>query len=354
MADVKGLLADPRFSKLSPADQKRALSMVDPAFAGLSDAQLTDFKQRVQPTGLGAMGDQPAPPPGFLDELYQQNIAPLVKLGRTVLQQGPLTAVKNVATGLWQQQADQGKQTWDALLGRGEFQGYSPLARTSEAVGHGLATALPVLGPMAAHAGDNFGAGNFGAGNADALSLAAQTLGPGAAARGWSAIPRTARAASALDDVAQVAAHVPIDITDVGDAALRTRDLASSGGSMPKVVSDFIKRATDPNRGPITFSEARDFYSNATRLSADEYGRLTPVMKRQVAEFTKSLGDALQDAAAQVGKGDAYSQAIREYGDAAKWQRRAGAAGEITRDFLLKKALPAGLGYGLYRSLFEK
>jgi hypothetical protein len=324
--------------------------MIDPAFAGLSDAQLTDFKQRVQPTGLSAMGDQPAPSPGFLDELYQQNVQPLVNLGRTVLQNGPVTAAKNVATGLWQQQADQGKQTWDAIMGRGEFQGYSPLGRASEAVGHGLATALPVLGPMAAHAGDNYGAGNFGAGTADTLSLAAQPLGPGVAARGWSAIPRTARAASTLEDVAQVAAHVPIDITDVGDAALRTRDLASSGGSMPKVVSYFIKRATDPNRGPITFSEARDFYSNATRLSADEFNRLTPVMKRSVAEFTKSLGSALEDAAEQVGKGDLYRQGMDEYANAMKWQRR----GEAVQDFTLEKLLPGAGVYGLYHTLFDK
>ena len=48
-------------------------------------------------------------------------------------------------------------------------------------------------------------------------------------------------------------------------------DCRRSGGTMPKVLRDFIKRTTDPNQGPLTYEEARQFYSNAsTRLSAEE------------------------------------------------------------------------------------
>jgi hypothetical protein len=342
MADVKGLLSDPRFAKLAVADQKRALSLVDPAFAGLSDQQLIDFKSR-----MGQPADAPTPAPNsFGAELYQQAVAPMLHLASSVATSP--TPIGDMALDAYNASADQGRQAWDALMGRGQFEhGYTALGRVSSAVGHGLGM-LPVIGPAAAHAGDNIGSApeiGWGPGAADVLGLAAQTLGPRVAARGWSAIPSTARAASALEGVTAAARDVPIDVSTVGDVALRTRDLASSGGSMPKVVSDFLKRATDPNRGPITFSEARDYYSNATRLSADEYGRLTPVMKRQVTEFTHSLGDAIQDAAEQVGQGDAYQQAMSEYRDAMRWQQRGSSIG----DFALKKLLPgAGGAFTLY------
>src|SRR5215472_10986341 len=50
MADINGLLADPRFGSLSPAQQKQVLGRIDPAFSNLSDADLQDFKSRMQAT----------------------------------------------------------------------------------------------------------------------------------------------------------------------------------------------------------------------------------------------------------------------------------------------------------------
>jgi hypothetical protein len=138
----------------------------------------------------------------------------------------------------------------------------------------------------------------------------------------------------------EAAGHVPIDAGAAGNVALEADRLARSGGAMPKVLRDFIKRATDPDQGPITYAEARDFYSNATRLSADEFNRLTPVIRRQVGQFTQVLGNALADAAAQAGKLPEYQQAMREYARASSLRQ----FGQDAGSFLVKRALPVGVG----------
>lgn len=140
--------------------------------------------------------------------------------------------------------------------------------------------------------------------------------GPGATAKAVEVIPTAEKAGAKFAEVMGAAHSVPINVNLPGDVALRTQQLAESGGSLPKVVRDFLKRVTDPDKGPLTYQEGRDFYSNATRISADEAQRLTPVMKRQVGQFTAALNASLSQAADQVGKLDQYQQAMSEYHNA--------------------------------------
>ncbi len=48
MADIRGMINDPQFGKLSPADQKAALMRLDPDFGKLSDAQAAEFVTRMK------------------------------------------------------------------------------------------------------------------------------------------------------------------------------------------------------------------------------------------------------------------------------------------------------------------
>lgn len=121
------------------------------------------------------------------------------------------------------------------------------------------------------------------------------------------------RGAAAFDKVSQTAGKVAIDISAPGNQALKMQQLAESGGTLPKVVKDFLKRVTNPDKGALTYDEARDFYSNATRLSADEYNKLNPRLKKEIGQFTRDLGDSVADAAARAGKGEDYAYAMRQY-----------------------------------------
>lgn len=132
------------------------------------------------------------------------------------------------------------------------------------------------------------------------------------------ALPNTERAGQAFQEVERVASKIPIDVSGPGNTALKIQKLSESGGSMPKVIRDFIRRATDPEKPPITYSEARDFYSNASRLSVDEMNRLTPVMKRQIGQFVRELNGSIEGAAEDAGKLSKYQGAMKEYRQA-KW-----------------------------------
>lgn len=166
---------------------------------------------------------------------------------------------------------------------------------------------------------------------------------PGVLAR---LIPSTARAGETFSQVKSAAGNIPLDLTEPGNAALNIQRLSESGGAMPKVVRDFLKRASDPSKQPLTYSEARDFYSNASRLSADEAQRLTPVMKREVGNFRAALNRSLQGAADQVGQGQNYADAINEYARASRQKELVGDAAKYVGNQAVQK-LPWLLGlYG--------
>jgi hypothetical protein len=110
----------------------------------------------------------------------------------------------------------------------------------------------------------------------------------------------------------------PVDIAKAGDSALRVYQLSERGGSMPKAVRDLLRRATDPTKGDLSYKEARDFYSNISRLSADESKRLTPVIKKELGELRVALDQALAKTAASGGKDRVYRAAMREYAIASR------------------------------------
>lgn len=163
------------------------------------------------------------------------------------------------------------------------------------------------------------------------------------------AIPRTARAGEKFQSVMAAARDIPIETKAVGDVALRIQELAERGGSMPMSVRKLLNRMTDPNKAALTYEESRDFASNISRLSADDYKRLTPVVRREVAALSAELNLANARAAQKAGKGAEYKSAMREYAQAMKlkemaqnamkagkkiapWATAAGAAEYLTRD----------------------
>jgi len=162
----------------------------------------------------------------------------------------------------------------------------------------------------------------------------------------------TTRAGKLFEGVEQVAGKVPINIQSPGRVALKIQQLADSGASMPQVIRKFLVRVTNPNKGPLTFSEARQFYSNASRLSRDEMNRLTPAMKYNVVEFTKELNSSLEQTAGRVGQSQAYENAMNAY-------RRAAKVRDIKKNFRTKvvpaaaKGAAAAAGAGLAYKGYE-
>lgn len=132
------------------------------------------------------------------------------------------------------------------------------------------------------------------------------------------AIPTAAKAGAKFEEVAQAVGKHPVEMTnDLNRSLTRIQQLAERGGAGsnlgPPPVRKFFLRITDPEKPPITYEEARDFYSNLSRLSRDEMNRLTPVMQRAVGQFTRDLGQAIADTAGRGGKLAEYQKAMSTY-----------------------------------------
>lgn len=160
------------------------------------------------------------------------------------------------------------------------------------------------------------------------------------------ALPSAERAGEKFKSVMAAAKNVPIDVAETGDVALRIMQLAERGGSMPMAVRKLLTRVTDPEKAAMVYEESRDFASNISRLSADEFGRLTPAVAREVANLRVALNKANAMAAKQVGKMEEYASAMNEYARAMRLRKAVDAAVDG-----VKKGVPvataAGVGYWL-------
>lgn len=160
----------------------------------------------------------------------------------------------------------------------------------------------------------------------------------------------------AFQEVMGAAKNVPIDTTAPGNTALQIKNMADRGGSLPKVVNDFLKRATDPSKGPVTYEEGRDFASNAGKLSVDEMNKLKPAMKRMIGQFAGDLGQANANAADEAGKLPVYQNAMQNYSTGMQRQAAikllkgklaqgaAGAVGGGIGGYAVTKGVKAALG----------
>lgn len=156
------------------------------------------------------------------------------------------------------------------------------------------------------------------------------------------AIPSAARAGQRFQSVMGAAKAIPIDVEAPGQIGLRIMDVAErGGGALPQPVRQFINWATNPNKEPMTYEVARDFASGISRLSANEMGRLSPAVAREVARLRVALNKSVAEAAGKVGKGQEYAQAMTEY---AKSKRLQGAIDDVLQG--AQGALPKALGGG--------
>lgn len=164
------------------------------------------------------------------------------------------------------------------------------------------------------------GTGDIISGGLEAATIPGSFIAPEATEAISKVLPagRMKQAGEIFEDLEKAVGKVPVRTQPAGQTADVVRKLAESGGHEPKVISDFIRRVSDPKQPPMNYSDLRRFYQNATKLSSDEASKITKPMQRLVGEFTRNLGDAAHEAASTVGKGEKYNEAIRKYRDAAR------------------------------------
>lgn len=135
---------------------------------------------------------------------------------------------------------------------------------------------------------------------------------------GANKIPRFSRASENFETVMGAAERVPVDLDDAGKVALRIHEIADRGTTLPSPVRKFIERITNPNKGPMEYRELRDWASNISGLSAKDWQTVNAKVGGQIHELRIALNKAAENAARAVGKGDAYTAAMKEYAQASR------------------------------------
>jgi hypothetical protein len=157
-------------------------------------------------------------------------------------------------------------------------------------------------------------------------------------------------------DQAAANANLVIDANKPGQAALEILQNKQAGGQMTQGIRQFLERATAPGQQPITYQEARQFYSNLNNISMNEMGRLTPNSRRLPSNFVSALDDSLREATATIGQQDNYAQAMERYAKGAQRSELFSALKKKYAPALIKGAFgaagAAGVGYPAY-SLWE-
>jgi hypothetical protein len=339
--NVAGMVADPDFQGLAPADKRAALGKLtgDKSFAGLNDGETMQFVSRFQKPAqaqpaqtpfapysqITGMSAQPAPT-GIRDKIstWSQNVMNDIKYGTDVTGVGSVLK-KMGAHGVYSGEPE----------AVGDYMASLPLGLLRATKG----------GAEITQAGKTWqGTKDVVGGGLQAAQIPASFMGGEGVSAAASKIPSAERAGAAMNAVKAAVGSHTIDVGEVGNTALRAKQIAEAGGRMPKVINDFLRRATDPAKPPITYEEARDFYTNATKIASGEYTQFSGPMKAQVAEFTRKLGSALNEVAERAGRGEQLQQAMNEYSNAMKMK----GAAQTAKDIVMKKILPSGaVGAGI-------
>ena len=176
---------------------------------------------------------------------------------------------------------------------------------------------------------------------------------PGKAASGVARLfPSFERAGAALTDAEKAAGSLPIKVTDkLSEAASAIFDSKDFGSQAPRAAQLLYRRLTNPDLPELTYSEARKFYSNISRLSADELGRMNANTKRLMGALKEALNDSIAQTADEAGVGQQYQQGMAGYRSAAQFAERKAQASSLVKKAAIAGAvgIPGGIAvkYGM-------
>jgi len=149
--------------------------------------------------------------------------------------------------------------------------------------------------------------------------------------------------------------RIPIT-DDISQAAMRAMELSETGGKgLPRVISRFVQRVTDPMKPDIDWNTFRDFMSNVSRLSQNEYNSMAPQMAAQVGRLASAMRDAASATAGKGGVGPQFETAMQLYARSKAWQKFGSDLWNYAGAPLVKGAFTAAgagpVGYGIYRAV---
>lgn len=158
--------------------------------------------------------------------------------------------------------------------------------------------------------------------------LKASELGPGL---------KSLKAIHAFQGLTEDIGSHPVQMTDqLANSLANLKQGADTGLNMPPVVNKLVTRLADVDEGPLTYSEARQFYSNMGDLAASDRMAMNAKAQRLLLAVQHSLGDTIADTTERASKLSVYRGAMADFASAK--------SAEEKLDVLKNWATKAGLG----------
>jgi len=155
---------------------------------------------------------------------------------------------------------------------------------------------------------------------------------------------RLAQAGEQFGQVMDVAKDTPVSLDNAQQGALKLMDWQRKTQLGP-TVNKFLNRITSAKQGPLTYGEARDWYTVLGRLSSDEMSKLPPPVMRDLQGMVGSLKQDIGAAAEQAGQGPNYWEAMKQYATGKQGQKGLEALKEVGVNALKYGAGPGLAGY---------
>jgi hypothetical protein len=186
----------------------------------------------------------------------------------------------------------------------------------------------------------------------DAAHIGSEVVS-GAVQKAKNLVPSAERAGQKMEKLREAVGTHPVEMTEgLSKATARAQELGDSQ-TIPVSVRKFINRVTDPDKGHLTYNEARDFLTKFGSMTADEATKLAPVVKGQIQTMASELKSSIAATAERAGKLEDFQSSMREYAAAKKLQNVV----DWVKTEGVKKALQgaagatgaAAGGYGAYK-----
>lgn len=315
---------DPDFVQLNPGEQAKVMRQIDPDFAGLAVPEQMNAVMSLRQRGSKAQ-TQPVPE-GTISAVHNDGIQAqasdwLNKLESDVRHGGTETVVGRALHFMGARGTDMG---------------------VPESVSNQIAS--PVLGPIKTAQGVAEGNPLKTAGGLlQTATLPSAFAGPGAAETAINKIPSAKYGGQLINSVAKDANKLPVALDNASQAASKLMDWQQTTQLGP-TINKFLNRITAPDKGPLTYEEARRFYQVLGRLSSGEANNLAPAVNRDLAQLMNGLRQDIGNTAAAAGRGDDYYEGMSNFAQAMKMKQAAAKVGK----YVVAPAVAGAVGSKIY------
>lgn len=158
---------------------------------------------------------------------------------------------------------------------------------------------------------------------------------------------KAAKAVQAFQGLSGDIGSHPVQVTDkLAGALADIKQGADTGLNIPSVVNKLVTRLSDVEEGPLTYDEARQFYSNLGDLAASDKMAMNAKAQRLVFGVQHALGETIADTTEQANKLSVYQGAMKDFASAKSAEEKLGIIKDWAGKVLKTGAIGAGMGAG--------